>query len=230
MIYAVGDIHGHFDKLESLLGKIRKDGYWSKDRLVFLGDYGDRGPSTPQVIDKMIQIKKERPDTVFLRGNHDQALLDAREVFDRKRGSDKTPEDVLWWWSCGARETLASYGGGAKWYELVPEAHWEFLESTTLEHREGPYIFVHAGLVPPGEKWTEPDDPRLWIRERFIGSKAEFGGIVVFGHTPQDLFFPIVMANKIGIDTGAAYSGPLTAVVLDPDKPYKPEAVRFIHS
>jgi serine/threonine protein phosphatase 1 len=231
MIYAIGDIHGELLKLAGLLDKIQSNGLGPEDRLVFLGDYVDRGPETPGVLDLMIQIRTQRPGTVFLRGNHDQAMLQAREVFDPRRTSALTKKDIVWWLDYGGRETIDSYKGGeGAWYDKVPPNHWAFLESTQFEHREGPYIFVHAGLVPPGKTWTETDDPRLWIREDFIGSKADFGGIVVFGHTPQDLFLPIVMANKIGIDTGAAYGGPLTSVVLDPHKPFDPEIVKFIHS
>ncbi len=230
MIYAIGDIHGEFLKLASLLNKIEADGLAAKDRLVFIGDYVDRGPDVPGVLDLMIRLKEKRPNTVFLRGNHDQAMLDARDIYDPDREARLTKKDIVWWLEYGGRESVDSYRGSGPWYGRVPEAHWEFLASTTIEFREPPYIFVHAGLVPPGIKWNESEDARMWIRETFIGSKADFGGIVVFGHTPQDLFLPVVMDNKIGIDTGAAYGGPLTAVALDPTKPYKPEAVRFIQS
>jgi serine/threonine protein phosphatase 1 len=61
-------------------------------------------------------------------------------------------------------------------------------------------------------------DPRLWIREPFLESDADFDGkIVVFGHTPQRTGEPLVLPNKIGLDTAAAYGGPLTAAALDPD-------------
>jgi len=230
MIYAIGDIHGELSKLVGLLKKIEAAGLSEADRLIFIGDYIDRGPDTPGVLDMMIKIKGYKPDTVFLRGNHDQAMLDARDLFDPRRSSTRDKKDIVWWQECGGKETVSSYKGAGPWYDRIPDAHWEFLSETSMEHREGSYIFVHAGLVPPGVEWEEPEDPRLWIREVFIGSKHNFGGVVVFGHTPQDLFLPVVMDNKIGIDTGAAYGGPLTAVVLDPKKPYKPDEVRFISS
>ena len=211
--------------------KIELSGLKDSDRLVFVGDYVDRGPDTPGVIEVLIGLGKSRPNTVFLRGNHDQAMLDARDILDPDRTSKRKLDDVLWWFSYGGRETIDSYNpckNSGSWYRHIPESHWEFLESTELEFRESNYIFVHAGLVPPGLKWAEPEDPRMWIREPFIGSMADFGGVVIFGHTPQDLLMPCVMSNKVGIDTGAAYGGPLTAVVVDPGTPYDPDEVRFL--
>jgi serine/threonine protein phosphatase 1 len=230
MIYAVGDIHGQFQKLSALMKKIESEGLTERDRFVFIGDYIDRGPQTREVIDYLIELKQKRPNTVFLRGNHDQAMLEAREIFDPERKTDLTTEDIKWWFSCGAKETIASYGDHRPWRLGIPDSHWEFLAATQIEHIEGPYLFVHAGVLPPNSKWTEPGDPRLWIRELFIRSQADFGKIVVFGHTPQDLFFPIVMKNKIGIDTGAAYGGPLTAVVINPLAPFDEDKVKFIYS
>ena len=230
MIYAIGDIHGELQKLTGLMKKLDSAGLSARDRLIFVGDYVDRGRQSREVIDYLIELKQKRPDTVFLRGNHDQAMLDAREVSDPERSTDLTREDVRWWFSGGGRETIASYGNKRPWQVGVPEAHWEFLSTTQMEYVEGRYHFVHAGLLPPGSKWTEPGDPRLWIREEFIGSMADFGKVVVFGHTPQDLFFPIVMKNKIGIDTGATYGGPLTALRADVHLPYDPATVKFIHS
>jgi serine/threonine protein phosphatase 1 len=229
MIYAIGDIHGQYSKLHALMVRIEPK-LTDKDRLLFIGDYVDRGPSSCQVIEYLIRLKEKRPNTIFLRGNHDQAMLDARDIDDPQRETDLTPEDVLWWWNCGARETLASYPDIKPWRTAVPESHWKFLESTEMEYEEGNYLFVHAGVVPPGVKWNEFGDPRLWIRDAFIKSDADFGKIVVFGHTPQDLFFPIVLENKVGIDTGAAYGGPLTAFVVSPKAKYEPKHAYFIYS
>jgi serine/threonine protein phosphatase 1 len=228
MIFAIGDIHGHFGKLERLLTKIDEEGLGPEDRLVFVGDYVDRGHRVPEVLDLLIDLKERRPGTIFLRGNHDQGMLDARDVFDKKRKTPLSVEDVMWWWSFGGRETVESYPKKKQWYEAIPDRHWAFLESTLMEYQEGGYLFVHAGIVPPGLVWNDREDPRLWIREQFIGSKADFGKIVIFGHTPQDLFMPCVMNNKVGIDTGAAYSGPLTAVKLDPKAPYDMDKLRFL--
>ena len=57
------------------------------------------------------------------------------------------------------------------------------------------------------------DDDMLWIREEFLGSDADFGKIVVHGHTP--LAAPEVLPNRIGIDTGAFATGRLTCVALE---------------
>ena len=61
----------------------------------------------------------------------------------------------------------------------------------------------------------DAQDPQdlLWIREPFLDSTADHGKIVVHGHTPRPE--PVVRANRIGIDTGACYGGPLTALVLE---------------
>ena len=231
MIYAIGDIHGQFLKLASLLNQIELRGLTSRDRLVFVGDYVDRGPGTPDVIQSLIELGHSRPNTVFLRGNHEQMMLDARSCFDPEWRS-KLPEPIaiekaIIWFGEGGSATLESYGAGPagenrRWWESIPEAHWKFLEQTLLEFAEGRFQFVHAGVVPPGKRW-KPDlpglDSRLWIREMFLKYKRDFPeGIVVFGHTPQLSGRPLSQRNKIGIDTAAAYGGPLTAVALSDER------------
>lgn len=214
LLAAIGDIHGARWKLEQILSVLPPEAQW-----IFLGDYVDRGPDIRGTIELLTRVAAERPETVFLRGNHDQWMLDAYDFFHPDQRSEKSMNDMLPWFEWGGAQTMASYRGNRPWFLEVPQAHIAFLRATAIEYRQGPFIFVHAGIPPPDlpdEGWDM--DPRMWVREPFLASKRDFGGRVIFGHTVQRNG-PLVQANKIGVDTGAVYGGPLTAVLLDTDHP-----------
>jgi serine/threonine protein phosphatase 1 len=212
----VGDIHGCVEMLQALLEGVALR---PEDTLVFLGDYIDRGKHSKRVVETLLATRQKHANTVCLRGNHEDMLLRAAREWDRYGeeawlGGDWTAI----WWRNGGNRTAKSYGASRNtWRRAIPPAHWEFFGSTALEYTEGGYHFVHAGLVPPGVVWEEPEDPRLWIREPFIESEHDFGRIVVFGHTPQLSMAPLVMPNKICLDTAAVFGGRLTLAVFDPD-------------
>jgi serine/threonine protein phosphatase 1 len=208
-IFAIGDIHGQHWRLVNLISRLPLS---EDDVLVFVGDYIDRGPDTNAVIEFLIELKHARPNTVFLRGNHEEMMLNARTGrFD--------PEIFANWITNGGAETLESYPKGRPWWDRIPAEHWSFTEATILEYWLGPYVFVHAGFLPPDALWPWNEDPRLWVREEFLSSDHDFGAKVVFGHTPQKAGKPLVQGNKLGIDTAAAYGGPLTAVRLSMHDP-----------
>ena len=71
--FVIGDIHGYPGALDALLEVVP---FGPDDRLLFLGDYVDKGPDTKGVLDRLVNFSS-RPNTIFLRGNHDQMLLDA---------------------------------------------------------------------------------------------------------------------------------------------------------
>jgi serine/threonine protein phosphatase 1 len=224
MIYAIGDVHGQVSVLGGLLETLDGLPLAPEDRLVFIGDYVDRGEDSRAVIDLLIEIGERRPNTVFLRGNHEQLMLDSRDgprpEPSRIPGLILHSDITLNWLQNGGVDTLLSYGVDdfLRWWEFVPESHWHFIERTQIEFVGERHHFVHAGLLPPLQTWEGTGtsyDPRLWIREPFLSSDHDFARIVVFGHTPQRNGSPLVQANKIGIDTGAVYGGPLTAVRLD---------------
>jgi len=241
MIYAIGDIHGQQTMLLALLEKLARQPVRDDDLLVFLGDYIDRGENPRAVIETLLELREHHPNTVFLRGNHEQMMLDAREEAPPEpppsRRYRPQSERVLAWLMNGGGETLRSYavGSSPNWWKAIPEAHWEFIQATRMEYIVGRYHFVHAGLVPPGYgcRWKAEFgeiDPRLWIREPFLSSSASFGGrVVIFGHSPQHSGRPLIRANKIGLDTAAVYGGSLTAAVFDPDsKEADPLSPRFL--
>ncbi|HPC24750.1 MAG TPA: metallophosphoesterase family protein [Fervidobacterium sp.] len=210
MIWAIGDVHGCLNSLEKLIGQISpKDG----DKLIFLGDYIDRGPDSKGTIDFLCSLSKT-VDCVFLRGNHEQMLLN---VLDNN-------EDPYRWVINGARDTWRSYGNMQN--ILTYEEHMEFFRSTKYYHIEESvektngdiekYLFVHAGIRPNVP--IERQDPQelIWIREEFIFKRHNLDCIVVFGHTPlEDV---LVEKDKIGIDTGCVYGGKLTAYCITNDK------------
>ncbi|HSI72445.1 MAG TPA: metallophosphoesterase family protein [Fimbriimonas sp.] len=208
-IFAVGDIHGQQWRLLNLIAKLPLT---PDDLLVFVGDYIDRGPDSNGVLQFLIELRQSHPETVFLRGNHEEMMLNARR-------SRFNPETYALWMGNGGAETLDSYPRARPWWDRVPEDHWEFLEATSLEFWQGPYAFVHAGFLPPNAVWIWDEDPRLWVREEFLNSDHDFGAKVVFGHTPQKSGKPLAKPNMLGIDTGAAYGGPLSAVKLSLDDP-----------
>ena len=202
-----------------------------EDELVFLGDYIDRGEDSRAVLQTLLEIRKEHANCVFLRGNHEQLMLDARDGPPPEPAAQPgyvihSPLMMAWLQNGGA-DTLLNYDVAdfSCWWESIPQEHWQFIRDTHLEHITERYYFVHAGLLPPGRSW-EGDfwerriDPRLWIREPFLSSRHMFDGrVVVFGHTPQRTGRPLISRNKIGLDTGAVFGGPLTAAAFAPHVP-----------
>jgi serine/threonine protein phosphatase 1 len=199
--FAVGDIHGCLDKLISLMGIIDIDP--KRDTLLFIGDYIDRGTQSKEVVDYLIDLARRHSRVIFLKGNHERMLenyLNGTAKFDFLVN--------------GGQATLDSYLKDHSDTEqsLIPAAHLDFFDNLRLYHETEEYIFVHAGLKPnvPLEEQSEWD--MLWIRDEFIYSDFDFGKRVIFGHTP--FREPLILGNKIGIDTGAVYGNMLSCVEL----------------
>ena len=218
-LYCIGDIHGRLDLLEELHGMIRADAaeFEGSKGLVYLGDFIDRGAQSKQVLDLLVEQPLDDFDAVCLLGNHEQCMLDFLVQ----------PQAAAAWLNFGGQVTLLSYGVGLgrvqimqqvellrdELEEKLPPSHLEFLQSCRTIHTEGSYCFVHAGIRPGvGLEEQSPED-LLWIRDEFIRSKANHGHIVIHGHsiTEEVEWQP----NRIGVDTGAYYSGLLTALVLE---------------
>jgi len=199
----IGDIHGCHGPLSALLELVDDQ----ECRLVFLGDYIDRGPDSRRVLETLIQLKSRRPDTVFLRGNHEFMLLLAM---------DDGPLSLFL--DAGGRQTLASYGLSPDADDPLaelPREHLRFLADLPLLHEDEHGIYVHAGIDPRRHLSMQGPDWCLWARDRFIRARLDLDRPVVFGHTP--FAQPLVQDDKIGIDTGAVYGGHLTGLLL-PDR------------
>jgi serine/threonine protein phosphatase 1 len=200
-IFVVGDIHGCFDKLCALMDKIPIN--FNRDQLIFIGDYIDRGSSSLEVVDYLIDLKKRLPGTIFLKGNHEDMLENYLD------GSDRFTYLLN-----GGQQTLDAYlnrPNNPGEYP-VPPAHIEFFNSLHLYYQTDDYIFVHAGLRKKVPLESQKTIDLLWIRDEFIFTDFDFGKRVIFGHTPFKE--PLVQANKIGIDTGAVYGNRLTCLQL----------------
>lgn len=221
--FVVGDIHGYASKLRKLLPLLKARAE-SGDALVFVGDYIDRGPDSRGVIDIVLELMTggwDGPVTALM-GNHEEIMLDSLQ----KR--PKYGNDV--WMQNGGYDTIVSYTTGPvnkQWLSAVPPSHLEFLRGLGRWHEDENGIYVHAGLPPGVEPEDADDDDRLWIRAPFIESDYAWDKVVVFGHTPQydepttmiiDMeklpWRPLDRPEKIGIDTGVAYGGLLSAVIL----------------
>jgi serine/threonine protein phosphatase 1 len=216
-VAAIGDVHGQLDELSALLAKVEGLASQSvavRKILVFVGDYIDRGLKSRQVVDRLL-AGFPGFETHFLKGNHDETLL---QFLD-----DPVVADA--WKNYGGLETLASYGVQPRtktgdWRDVqealkdkLPVEHLRFFQNLELSFVLGDYLFVHAGLRPGIPLDAQSPHDMMWIRDDFLNSSADFGRIVVHGHTPKSA--PEVKANRIGIDTGAYMTRVLTALILE---------------
>ncbi|MCE5212235.1 MAG: serine/threonine protein phosphatase [Deltaproteobacteria bacterium] len=210
-IFAIGDIHGCLEKLRELMDQIGID--YTRDTLVFIGDYIDRGSFSKEVVDYILRLRSEYKNIICLLGNHEQMFLRYLEGID---------EDL--YLINGGVNTLRSYeillsDDTEKRKSRIPAAHRRFFESLLPYYETDEYIFVHAGLRPGLPLSDQESHDLLWIRYEFMESEQDFGKTVVFGHTP--LMSPLIDKNKIGIDTGAVYGGKLTCIELPEVKIYQ---------
>ncbi|HEY1936185.1 MAG TPA: metallophosphoesterase [Acetobacteraceae bacterium] len=214
-VYAIGDVHGCSAQLVALHAAVAADlaaRPIASAVLVHLGDYIDLGPDSAGVVALLAQGSPVAGvTTVNLMGDHERMLLDAL-AGDRAAATD-------WLWA-GGRAALASWGIDTdlpreSWEIALPTSHLAVLRSLSLSHREGDYLFVHAGIRPGVALAAQTPDDLLTMRQPFLWSEADFGVVVVHGHNTSPL--PAVGQNRIGIDTGAGIGGPLTCAVLEED-------------
>jgi diadenosine tetraphosphatase ApaH/serine/threonine PP2A family protein phosphatase len=202
LTYAIGDVHGCRARLVQLLDRCSRHSDGRPHRLIFVGDYIDRGPDSRGVLALLMALQQERRgDVICLRGNHEVLLLEAV-------GSG----DPLLWLMNGAAETLASYA--IEDPSQLPPADVDWVAALPVSFDDGVRYFVHAGVNPdrPLDQQTERD--QVWIREPFLSSGSDYGRLIVHGHTPLMTGVPDLRANRLNIDTGAVYGGPLTAAVF----------------
>jgi serine/threonine protein phosphatase 1 len=160
------------------------------------------------VINTLLSLQT-RCKTVFLRGNHEAMMLDARESLLNSE----------MWQNCGGLETVISYGaeGRVDWESFVPDAHWSFLEQTVRTFETPTQIFVHGCLDPNLDLDEQADWFLFWENfERMRPHKS--GKRVICGHTPQPKGLIQDVGFAVCIDTGAIYGGWLTCLDVDSDE------------
>ena len=201
MLFCIGDIHGHFDKLIRVMHLCR--GFASErgvrhPRFVLLGDYVDRGPASRQVLDFLAA----RPmDVTALCGNHEDLMLRARH--------DDTAQII--WLRNGGMATLESYGVGE--VDAIPESVFALIADLPIFHDDGLRLFVHAGI--------DAADPQARVREVLLWSRNHppadlpLDRLLVHGHTPVKGKYPELHANRLNLDTGAGWGRNLSAAAFD---------------
>jgi len=241
-VYAIGDIHGQLEMLESALARIHADG-GPDAPIIFLGDYVDRGANSKAVIETLLAGKAEGKPWRFLKGNHDRMF----EWFMQSPPRHDPHLLVGYHWlheRLGGIDTLASYGVTfadrtrledvhADALSKVPLAHVRFLQDCEIAIPHGPLFFCHAGIRPGTPLTEQSEQDLLWIRQAFADSSTDHGKLVVHGHTPVDA--PLHAGNRVNLDTGAGYGKPITAArftgtdvcILTPDgaNPLHPSSV-----
>jgi serine/threonine protein phosphatase 1 len=209
-LFMIGDIHGCLRELTVLLNHLEQEAaIGSEDLVVFAGDYIDRGPESKQVIDYLLEFKQRHPQTVFLKGNHEDMLLD----YLGYEGRGGTVYLVN-----GGEDTLLSYGAVdseqmSNPKEFFPQEHLDFFQQLISYFAIGDWILVHAGLSPLAPLEEQDEEDLLWIRDEFIMNIHRFNKTVVFGHTPFENVL-LHLPYKIGIDTGLVYGNRLSCVEL----------------
>ncbi len=204
LTYAIGDIHGCLDKLRSLLLRCEIHADGRPSAFVFVGDYIDRGPQSSAVIDCLIDLKAQHGESIVtLMGNHEAMAL---AVID-----GKSPSRL--WFAQGGLATLKSYGIAEP--NELPRAHVGWLRALPLRYDDGRRFFVHAGVNPATPLEAQDAFDLLWIREPFLSHRGDYGRLIVHGHTPLVDGVPDLHGNRLNLDTGAVFGGPLTAAVFD---------------
>lgn len=218
-LWAIGDIHGCLDLLQRLIEHVQARGSDQPPRVIFLGDYVDRGPHSRGVLDALVNLEgSSRIRAEFIRGNHDHVMQNF--LADPQAGPA--------WQGMGADATLASYGvsppppgaspevwaeAQARFVSRVPSAHVGFLARLKPSVQSGDYFFTHAGVRPGRPLAKQKLTDLMWVRNVFLEDRRPLEKVVVHGHTPTA--DPYSDHRRVGVDTGAYASGVLTALYLE---------------
>jgi len=206
LTFAIGDVHGCFDKLDDLMRRCTEYAGTRPFRFVMLGDYIDRGPDSRLVIDRLRNLCGQRPNAIVcLMGNHEDLFLAALDK----------PAEIGIWIDNGGDTTLESYGVNAP--AGLPDRDIEWIRNLPLCFDDGLRFFVHAGIDPAVPLDQQDRATMLWTRMRYSETMNP-GRLIVHGHTPVLSEQPEQHPHRLNLDTGAVYGGPLSAAVFTADR------------
>lgn len=207
LVCAVGDIHGSLAKLRALVARCEEVAAGRPLTFIFLGDYIDRGPDSAGVVGYLMELQSRRGDhLVALKGNHEAVALDICDGI--------CPADG--WLSQGGDATLRSYGVAR--VQDLPETVLNWFRSLPLSYDDGRRFFVHGGVDPQRPLNAQHERDLIWIRELFLSARRDYGRLIVHGHTPIETGEPDLRPNRLNLDTGAVFGGPLTAALFSEDR------------
>jgi serine/threonine protein phosphatase 1 len=225
-LYAIGDIHGDMDQLEMIHSRISDDlaaHPTGEHHIIHIGDLVDRRFRSKDVIEYLMQGKAEGKPWSVLKGNHDRMMT---LFLDHKEQDPVLRKDLTWLHPrLGGLTTLESYGVTGLTHDQeteilaealakVPTAHRDYLRNLP-NHLDTPRaFFAHAGVKPDVPLSDQIEDDLIWIRAPFHIQPVPYEKLIIHGHTPVEAVTRYAN-NRINIDTGAAYGGPLSAIVLD---------------
>lgn len=207
----IGDIHGCHNELKELISRLTEEKKYlpEKDRLIFIGDYIDRGDN-PRLVVKYIRELQDRygEKVIPLMGNHEDMLLNYAAFADQN------------WLYNGYEATLFSYKDHKE--DLLKDLRW----MTDLPHyyEDEHFIYVHAGIDKDLPMDRQDKETLLWARQEFYYDPRVYDKIIIFGHTPtmfmgeDDTPQWLNDGNDIAIDTGCVYGGRLTALIIENDQ------------
>lgn len=209
--WVVGDVHGCYDELMDLLTLIKKSCppgdlnsfcLKERDRLVFLGDYIDRGPNSKEVLEFLMNLEAYfgADRVVCLLGNHESMLLYYDFTF--------------------ARATVESFDG------TIPGEYWDWLSKLRSHYDGGTFFAVHAGAMPGVEMREQSEMYLLWHRYH-AGDPACLSKHLYHGHTPQAPGTDAAV-DRTNLDGGCVFGGKLLAALVGPDG--KPERLLSVDS
>ena len=219
-----GDVHGHYDEMMALYEKVKDE--WGaspvRDTFVFIGDYVDGGNKSRKVINQLMRWESVFSHWIFLYGNHEDMLKNAYYT------PHQFHPNFNLWYDQGGKATLMSYLTKTEQRDMfrsrdiqrhLDKKHLDWIMNLKKYHETEDYIFVHAGVNPDtwnGDMSKQSEQEMIWMRQPFIDSQKDFGKKIIFGHTT--FREPLVMRNKIGIDTFFLNDNGLTALLLPDEK------------
>ena len=197
----VGDIHGCFYTLKDLLNKVKYNK--QEDKIIFLGDYIDRGKNSYEVVSFLIDLQKEvgNNNCICLMGNHEDMWLEDR-ICSMYNGGVWTEESF--------KKHNVSLEHFNDWFKNLP-----------LFYEADRFIACHAGFSHPKLK-DHTKEELLWNRKQVLILPNMTEKQVIFGHTTNDdLSYYILRNGNVCIDTGCCFGGKLTAIIVEDNKPFQ---------
>lgn len=218
--YAIADMHGRFDLLEEAIQAIFERDFdlgMPGGRVIFLGDYIDRGPQSKQIIELLMRGSDfDHIAWTCIAGNHEAMML---QCLERR-------QDMPWWARNGGTQTLMSYGATDGMLlraaaDLVPAHHIEWVKSLPLYFEDEHRIFVHAGVEVDVPMEKQSAETLQWHNYRDSDPRGLGSKHVVHGHDRR-ADGPLLLRGRTNLDTAAWRYGRLVIGVFEDEKPGGP--------